>query len=183
MAWARHQPKQLRAGENKVEYLRDKEEEERLGKVRLDAHDRERHARQVAERITRKRTRRVPDGRSNKFQERNVRRKWIHTPVVVQEAKADSHERKHEVQTEEVTLDQFCTPICHACAPNAAHFNVCATPEKMQWDTETSWPGKVQQIVKGHRKSNYERLRDLGSVDPCKDVDAIGREGGEKQHV
>jgi hypothetical protein len=107
----------------------------------------------------------------------------FYTPVVVQETKADSDERKHEVQTEEVTLDQFCTAICHACAPDAAHLNIRATPEKMQRNAETGGPRKVQQIVKGYRESNHERLRDLGSVDPCKDVDAIGREGGKKQHV
>ena len=71
MAWARHQPKQLRAGENKVEYLRDKEEEERLGKVRLDAYDCERHACQVAERIAWECTRGVPGARSDEFQGRN----------------------------------------------------------------------------------------------------------------
>ena len=50
----------MRTGENKVEYLRKEEEEKRLGKVRLDAHNRECHARHVAERIAGKRTRGIP---------------------------------------------------------------------------------------------------------------------------
>ncbi len=107
----------------------------------------------------------------------------IYTPVVVQKAKADTHERKHEVQTEEVAFDQLCTAICHTRAPDAAHLNLCATPEKMQWDAETGRPRKVKQIVKGHRERNHDRLRDLGSVDPSEDIDAICREGGEKRHV
>lgn len=53
------------------------------------------------------------------------------TPVVVQEAKTDADRRKHEIQIEEMTLDQFCAAVCHARVPDAAHLNLCATPEKM----------------------------------------------------
>ena len=52
MARARHESKQLGTGEDKVEDLWEKKEEQRLGKVRLDAHDSECHAGNVAERVT-----------------------------------------------------------------------------------------------------------------------------------
>ena len=102
---------------------------------------------------------------------------------MVQKAKADAYEWKHEVQTEEVTLNQFCTAICHACTPDATDLDLRATPEKMQWNAEAGRPGKVKQIVERHRDSDHDRLRDLGSVDPSKDIDAICRECGEKRHV
>jgi hypothetical protein len=60
MAWAGHEPEELRAGEDKVEDLREEEEEESFGKVRLDADDSKSHARCVAEGIAWEDASRVP---------------------------------------------------------------------------------------------------------------------------
>ncbi len=49
MPRAGDQPKQLRAREHEVEYLRDEEQQERLGEMGLDAHDSESHSCHVAE--------------------------------------------------------------------------------------------------------------------------------------
>lgn len=57
---ARNQTKQLRAAENKVEYLRNEKQQQRLAKVSVDTNDCERHAGKVAERIAREDARRIP---------------------------------------------------------------------------------------------------------------------------
>ena len=53
MPRTRHQPKELRARQDKVEDLREEEQEERLAEVRLDPDDSECHARDVAEGVAR----------------------------------------------------------------------------------------------------------------------------------
>ena len=62
VARAGDQPEELGAGQDEVEDLREEEEEEGLRIMCLDAHDGERHARHVAERVAGENTRGVPAG-------------------------------------------------------------------------------------------------------------------------
>lgn len=60
MPWTIHEPKNLRRRQNKVEDLRHKEEEQRLGEVSEDADDGERHASEIAEGVADKRPSWIP---------------------------------------------------------------------------------------------------------------------------
>jgi hypothetical protein len=61
MSRAFNHTEQLRAGQNKVEDLRDEEEDECLGKVTLQCNRREGHSAEVAERVPGESAGRIPE--------------------------------------------------------------------------------------------------------------------------
>ncbi len=74
MTRTRDEAEELGARQHEVEDLRKEEEEERFGEVRLDAHDRERHARHVAERVPREGACGVPGARDTSEDEYPAKR-------------------------------------------------------------------------------------------------------------
>lgn len=52
MPWAWHKTEQLRTREDKIEYLRQEEQEQRLGEMRLNSHNRERHPCDIAQSVS-----------------------------------------------------------------------------------------------------------------------------------
>ena len=60
VSWTGYELKELRGGVDKVEYLRDEEEEEGLAEETEDSRDRQNHTSKVAEGVTNKHLGRVP---------------------------------------------------------------------------------------------------------------------------
>ena len=77
---------------------------------------------------------------------------------MVEEPCADARERKHEVQAEQVPLDEHFAPVRHPGAPYTAHLHLCPTSEEMERDAEAHWPRQVEQVVQDDRQCNHERL-------------------------
>lgn len=184
MPGTRYQPEKLRTREQEVEYLRDEEQQERLGEVGLDADHRKRHARDVAERIAGKRARGIPtyphpcslDGGCRAC----VR---ADSPVVVHEARTNRHQRQHEVQAEQVPLDELLAPIRHPRPPHSADLHIRSVPQQVQGYPEIERPRQVEKIVQDDGQCDDERLANFRAVDAREDVEAIGRESAQERHV
>jgi hypothetical protein len=62
---------------------------------------------------------------------------------MVHKSKTYTYERKHEIQTEEMSANKFATSISHSCMPGATNFDFCLIAKKVHGYTEVKWPGQV----------------------------------------
>lgn len=93
-----YQAEKLGTREQKVEYLRHKEEQERFRKMRLNADHSKSHAGHIAQSISREYSRRVPELLI--FRNVSGAETLIHLPVVIHEASACGDQWDHEIKTE-----------------------------------------------------------------------------------
>lgn len=110
----------------------------------LDADNSKGHPCHIAKGVAREYSCRVPEESLRRGKQVEI---IAHKPVVVHKACADGNEGKHEIQTEEVSLDEFLTAVCHACTPDATYLNFRLVSHEMKRDVESYWPWEVEEVV------------------------------------
>jgi hypothetical protein len=93
---------------------------------------------------------------------------------VKDESRADADERSHEIKAQQVSLNHFLT----------SPLQDRASLEHDEFPKGDPWPYRnVQQIIHHDAERDYQRLRDLESIDASEDIDAIRRESAEERHI
>lgn len=128
----------------------------------LDTDHRKRHPCDVAEGIARERPRRIPAG---VISDCPSLRDFLDLPVVVHEPGTYGHHWQHEVQAEEVTLDELLASIRHPRAPDSANLHLGFVSQQMQRYPEVERPREVEEIIEDDGKGDDEGLADFGAID------------------
>ena len=69
-------------------------------------------------------------------------------------------------------LDEYPTPVSHPRAPYSADLEPVSYVER-KGDAEAERPWEEEKVVEDNGERDNDRLRDFGSVDARKDVDAV----------
>jgi hypothetical protein len=96
----------------------------------------------------------------------------VFSPIVVEQPEANTDERAHKVETQQMPLNQlFASPPQHR-----SPFEQDELVERSRLSKRYSRPdGQVQGIVEGDRERDDKGLSHLESVDAGQDVDPVGR--------
>ena len=93
MAWARNQTEELGTTQQKVENLRNEEEQQGLGEMAKNPDNSKCHPTNVAQGVTRKCSSRVPES-----QVRNDSNAPRHLPVMIHEPHTDTDKGEHKIR-------------------------------------------------------------------------------------
>lgn len=102
---------------------------------------------------------------------------------MIHEARADSNKRHHEIQTEEMSFDEFLAPIRHPGTPDPTDLDLGFIAQEMERYPEVQRPRKIEEVVQYNRDGDDQGLANFRAIDPCEDVKAVGGERRKKRHI
>jgi hypothetical protein len=99
---------------------------------------------------------------------------------MIHKPSTNTDQRKHKIQTEQVSLDKFFAAVRHTGTPDPANFYLGFASEEMHRNLKAKRPWEIKEIVQDHGDGDDECLTDFRAIYSGQNINAISGERGEK---